>query len=217
MPQVDERFLLRAAIACSRNAAQLTDDAELLFRNHRFPRASSLAISALEEDGKGTLLLRVSTGEDASDTEALTKRSHDVFQHSAKQSRALESIDTIFGPGSAEAAAGSTSIDRGELKRAREAGLYVDLEPETGAVSMPFEVADAHIAGSYLALAMNLRAARAWMLNTDFETIHDYFKWHRFLLERRVSNDFFEKVLIKRYSYIESGDGPVPRIVLRDE
>ena len=50
--------------AAERNAARLLNDAELLLREERHPSATAMAILAIEEAGKNTILRQLSTAKD---------------------------------------------------------------------------------------------------------------------------------------------------------
>jgi AbiV family abortive infection protein len=54
--------LSNALLAIARNAIALLDDAEFLFQNGRYPRATALAVLAGEEAGKFWLMKWKPTG-----------------------------------------------------------------------------------------------------------------------------------------------------------
>lgn len=64
-----------------KNAAQLLNDAELLLREERFPSATAIAILAIEEAGKNTILRQLST---AKDDTALKKAWKGYHNHKEK-------------------------------------------------------------------------------------------------------------------------------------
>ena len=57
---------------CHENARQLIEDAKLLFKHKKYPRAVALAIIALEEYGKAELLIQLASG-------PITKEDLDIF------------------------------------------------------------------------------------------------------------------------------------------
>lgn len=68
--------------AAERNAVRLADDAELLLEGGRFPSAAALAILAIEEAGKATILRQLSLDQD--DDKARNDRWRDYRSHTKK-------------------------------------------------------------------------------------------------------------------------------------
>jgi AbiV family abortive infection protein len=174
------KTLVLGALESARNANALVDEATLLFQNGHWARALALSIAALEEDGKQSLLSRAACGFQDPSTEAMQKRSHDLKQHGVKQSEGLRSIEQIYGPLTlARIAGGLTEAEEvvEGTRDLRESALYVDVR--TGVVKSPLSEITKERAASFLALATNLRAGRAWLYQSQFEVVVGYFKAYR--------------------------------------
>lgn len=76
--------------AAAQNARALLEDAELLLKNHRWPRAASLAMLSIEEGGKLPILRELLLVESKKDLEAVWRR---YRSHTAKN--ALSGIPSL--------------------------------------------------------------------------------------------------------------------------
>ena len=178
-------FIVRASVACTANALALAGESLLLHEHGHFARALALAVACAEEDGKGTMLLRLTTSFDRKFMEELGGRSHPTTSHVEKQAEALRSIDRIYAPfkkpdqGLANVLGGDAAAQRlrDDMHAQRERSLYVDASP--GSIETPLRHVTREVAAPYVQIARTVQDARAWILNTPLETLLAFLREYR--------------------------------------
>jgi len=138
--------------AAQANAARLIADAKTLFAAERYPTAAALAILAMEERGKVTILRRLLM---LSDPRELKEAWRDYRSHKAKNSGWI--IPTLVADGARTLQGMAPAVDKdGEhaatLDALKQLALYTDCLGDRH-WSIPTEVVDAALARSMLASA----------------------------------------------------------------
>lgn len=138
--------------AAQANAARLLEDAKLLFDAKRFPSSTALAILAMEERGKVTILRRLAL---LSEERALKLGWRDYRSHRAKNSGWI--IPSLVAGGAKSMMAMSPAIDKDAdhtfvLDGLKQISVYTDCLGERH-WSIPSEVCDAALAKSIIASA----------------------------------------------------------------
>jgi AbiV family abortive infection protein len=138
--------------AALKNASRLTEDAEIMFNNGRYPSAASLAILAIEEAGKVPILREMSEAEDDDSLKKFWRayRSHKsknvswIFPRLVQDGgRKLEDFLEIFDPQGEHPAI---------LDSVKQIGFYTDCLGEKN-WSIPAEVVDRKLAEGLVSIA----------------------------------------------------------------
>jgi len=146
--------------AAQANADRLIQDAKLLAAAERHPSAAALAILAIEERGKVTVLRHMAL---ASDEQALRDAWRDYRSHRAKNTGWI--IPTLFADGARTLAQLAPAIEKDAehafvLDALKQVAVYTDCLGERH-WSIPAEVIDAEVAKSMIANAEAMWGSRA--------------------------------------------------------
>lgn len=145
--------------AAERNAARLLQDAELLFCEQRYPSATALAILAIEEAGKNTILRQLST---ASDDAGIKKAWKAYRSHKEKNFASI--VPQLVEQGAKEIndfkpMVASASTHRDEVDILKQVALYTDCVGDAE-WCQPTDAVDKAVAVKLLAAARTLARER---------------------------------------------------------
>lgn len=164
-PDAQPHPAMHAALESYRLSNALYGDAGVLWQADRVATALGLAVMSLEADSKASQFLAEVTRIGTRGTGA---------PHQRRIAQALASLRLIFGSGLQDIA-GSTNIESlgvDEIWELRQRAFYVDLND--GRVSGPEDI-DPDVAASVLALAGNVVAVRALLLQLDADLLALFF------------------------------------------